>query len=294
VSPHAAQAGVERAPARSAAAATACSWSLADHQSPVAISARDVVSAGSPPPLGQPLLYAVLACPVMQPTSRVTRATSFGSGTVRAPGLSRPASLSVSPTSPPTRYRVVRRPIAFARRRTAMKAVRAQSARAPRTSDRQACSILASLYRRRWRAGASLSARGAFVLSRHAACCRHVSLPFRARHADLGWANLAEGRLRLDRLPATAAGRLSSPAGPPRGRGDPGRRHSSRKARKSPAYRPPLRCGPSAAPRVRFDRPRPIDRHRGRDGRGPTRHRRPKWRPSAASRSPRTATMPAQ
>jgi hypothetical protein len=28
---------------------------------------------------------------------------------------------------------------------------------------------------------------------------------FRARHADLGWANLAEGRLRLDRLPATAA-----------------------------------------------------------------------------------------
>ena len=39
----------------------------------------------------------------------------------------------------------------------------------------------------------------------------------------LGWANLAEGRLRLDRLPATAAGRLSSPAGPPRERsGDPG------------------------------------------------------------------------
>ena len=29
---------------------------------------------------------------------------------------------------------------------------------------------------------------------------------FRARHADLEWANLAEGRLRLDRLPATAAG----------------------------------------------------------------------------------------
>ena len=111
----------------------------------------------------------------------------------------------------------------------------------------------------------------------------------------LGWANLAEGRLRLDRLPATAAGRLSSPAGPPRaGRGDPGRRHSSRKTRKSPACRPPLRSGPAAAPRVRFDRPRPVDRHRGRDGRGPTRNRRRTWQPSAASRSPRTATMPAR
>ena len=181
---------------------------------------RSSGGAGSPPPLGQALSYAVLACPVMQPTSRVTRATSFGSGTVRAPGLSHAATLSVSPTSPPTRSRVIRRPITFARRRTALNAVRAQSARAPRTSDRQARSIFASLYRRRWRAGASLSARGAFVLSRHAACRRHVSLrSFRARHADLGWANLAEGRLRLDRLPATAAGRLSSPAGPPRGRG---------------------------------------------------------------------------
>jgi hypothetical protein len=74
-----------------------------------------------------------------------------------------------------------------------------------------------------------------------------VSRSFRARHADLEWANLAEDRLRLDRLPATAAERLSSPAGPPSaGRGDPGRRHSSRKTRKSPACRPPLRCGPSA------------------------------------------------
>ena len=55
------------------------------------------------------------------------------------------------------------------------------------------------------------------------------------------------GRLRLDRLPATATERLSSPAGPPRaGRGGPGRRHSSRKSRKSPACRPALRCGPSA------------------------------------------------
>ena len=116
---------------------------------------------------------------------------------------------------------------------------------------------------------------------------------FRARHADLGWANLAEGRLRLDRLTATAAERLSSPAGPPRARaGTPadgiprGRQESLR-----PAV---LRCAPALrlTPWVRFDRPRPVDRHRGRDGRGPTRNRRRKWRPSAASRSPRTATMP--
>ena len=64
--------------------------------------------------------------------------------------------------------------------------------------------------------------------------------------------------------------------------------------KKCSACRPPLRSGPSAAPRVRFDRPRPVDRHRGRGGRGPTRNRRVKWRPSVASRSPRTATMPAR
>ena len=257
---------------------------------------RSSGGAGSPPLPGgrhsRTRSWRALLC---SPTSRVTVRPPSAPAQFGLPASRAPQVCPFLPTSPPTRYRVVRRPIAFARRRAAMKAVRAQSARAPRTSDRQACSIFASLHRRRWRAGASLSARGAFVLLRHAACCRHVSLrSFRARHADLGWANLAEGRLRLDRLPATAAGRLFSPAGPPRGRGDPGRRHSSRKAKKCPACRPPLRCGPSAAPRVRFDRPRPVDRHRGRDGRGPTRHRRVKWRPSAASRSPRTATMPAR
>jgi len=124
-----------------------------------------------------------------------------------------------------------------------------------------------------------------------------TSLPasFRARPAGLGWTNLAERRLRLDRLPATAAGRLFSPAAPPRagargpGDGFPrGRQKSLRPAvlRSAPALR--------HEPRVRFDRPRPVDRHRGRDRRGPTRNRRRRWRPSAASRSPRTATMPAR
>ena len=118
---------------------------------------------------------------------------------------------------------------------------------------------------------------------------------FRARHADLEWANLAEGRLRLDRLPATAAGRLSSPAGPPRA--DAGTPADGIPRARQESLRPAvLRCAPALRlkPRVRFDRPRPVDRHRGRDGRGPTRNRRVKWRPSAASRSPTTATMPAR
>jgi len=77
-------------------------------------------------------------------------------------------------------------------------------------------------------------------------------------------------------------------ATPRRTRG-PRRRHSSRKKES-------LRCAAALrlAPRVRFDRPRPIDRHRGRDGRGPTTNRRRQWRLSAVSKSPRTATMPAR
>jgi hypothetical protein len=69
------------------------------------------------------------------------------------------------------------------------------------------------------------------------------------------------------------------------------RRHSARKTKKRPAV---LRSAPALrqGARVRSDRPRPVDRHRGRSRRGPTRNRRRTWRPSAASRSPRTATMP--
>ncbi|MFZ1894620.1 MAG: hypothetical protein WAU59_11160, partial [Rhodoplanes sp.] len=45
---------------------------------------------------------------------------------------------------------------------------------------------------------------------------------FQARPAGLGWANLAEGRLRLDRLPATAAARLFPlPGHPARSAGTP-------------------------------------------------------------------------
>jgi hypothetical protein len=251
--------------------------------------------AGSPPPLGQALLYAVLACPVMQPTSRVTRATSFGSGTVRAPGLSRAASLSVSPYV--AAHAISRRSSTHSLRSTANGHESSSCPERTRSTHLRSSGLqhLRELDRRRWRAGASLSARGAFVLSRHAACCRHASLrSFRARHADLGWANLAEGRLHLDRLSATAAFRFFPLLRRPRRAREPsdgiprGRQKSVR-----PAV---LRCAPAhrQEPRVRSDRPRPVGRHRGRDRRGPTRNRRPKWRPSAASRSPRTATMPAQ
>ena len=176
-----------------------------------------------------------------------------------------------------------------------MNAVRAQSARAPHTSDRQAAVS----------SRACIAAVGApaqvFPRSVRSSSC--VSQPIAASLLAL-----VPGAPRGPRMgesgrgpaPPRSSARnggppLFSPAGPPRaGRGDPGRRHSSRKAKKCLACRPPLRCGPSAAPRVRFDRLRPVDRHRGRDGRGPTRHRRVQWRPSAASRSPRTATMPAR
>ena len=121
-----------------------------------------------------------------------------------------------------------------------------------------------------------------------------VSLPRGARPAGLGWANLAESRLRLDRLPATAAFRFFPCRATPRmarGRGDGIPRGKQKNVR--PAV---LRCAPALrlTPRVRFDRPRPVDRHRGRDRRGPTSSRRVRWRLSAASRSPRTATMPAR
>jgi uncharacterized protein (DUF736 family) len=50
------------------------------------------------------------------------------------------------------------------------------------------------------------------------------------------WLDLAKGRLRLDRLAATALGRLSSP----------GLRHSSRTTRKSHRRHPPLLYGPKS------------------------------------------------
>jgi uncharacterized protein (DUF736 family) len=55
------------------------------------------------------------------------------------------------------------------------------------------------------------------MLLHPAARCRHSSSrSFRAHHANLGWANLAEGRRRLDRLSATAASTFSPCRATPR------------------------------------------------------------------------------
>jgi hypothetical protein len=67
--------------------------------------------------------------------------------------------------------------------------------------------------------------------------------------------DLATGRLRLDRLAAMAALRLSSP----------GLRPFLAETRKSLRHHPALRCGPDGCG---VDRLRPLDRHRDRDGRG--------------------------
>ena len=242
------------------------------------------------------LSYASWRALLCSPTSRVTVRLPSASGTVRAPGLSRAASLSVSPYV--SAHAISRRSSAHSLRSTASGhecsscPERTRSAHL-RSSGLQYLRELASppLARRR--------------KSFRARCIRPLAscslLPPRLLA-------LVPGAPRGPRMGESGRG----PAAPrssarnggrstffpcratPRKRGDPGRRHSSRETKKCLACRPPLRCGPSAAPRVRFDRPRPVDRHRGRDGRGPTRHRRVQWRPSAASRSPRTATMPAR
>jgi uncharacterized protein (DUF736 family) len=59
----------------------------------------------------------------------------------------------------------------------------------------------------------------------------------RADHTASPWLDLAEGRLRLDRLAATAADRLSSP----------GLKPIPREARNSHRRHPPLRFGPTGA-----------------------------------------------
>jgi hypothetical protein len=79
--------------------------------------------------------------------------------------------------------------------------------------------------------------------------------PSRARQAVSRESDLAAGRLRLDRLAATAAAGLSSPA----------LTRIPRETRKSRRHHPPLRSGPDGCV---ADRLRPVDRHRDRDGRG--------------------------
>jgi hypothetical protein len=80
---------------------------------------------------------------------------------------------------------------------------------------------------------------------------------FSAReHLASPWLDLAEDRLRLDRLSRNAVGSTFFPWALP----------IPREARKSHRRHPPLRSGPWSGCVV--DRLRPADRHRGRGGRG--------------------------
>ena len=85
----------------------------------------------------------------------------------------------------------------------------------------------------------------------------HLSkMLFSAReHLASHWLDLAEGRLRLDRLNRNGGGETFFPWASP----------IPREARKSHRRHPPLRFGPSGCG---VDRLRLSDRHRGRGGRG--------------------------
>ena len=78
----------------------------------------------------------------------------------------------------------------------------------------------------------------------------------RADHAAPLWLDLAEGRLRLDRLCRNSGGETFFPWASP----------IPREARKSHRRHPPLTLRPAS--RCVVDRLRPADRHRGRGGRG--------------------------
>jgi hypothetical protein len=112
---------------------------------------------------------------------------------------------------------------------------------------------------------AAVDANARLILRRMVSpSCSEWPMVIKSRHGlsaghprCLEWADLAKGRLRLDHLPATAVRRLSSPA----------LARIPREARKSPARHPPLRYGRK---RCGLIAPRPLDRHRGRDGRGPS------------------------
>src|ERR1700692_2055889 len=115
----------------------------------------------------------------------------------------------------------------------------------------------------------------------HGLLCRsianwHVSkMLFSAReHLASHWLDLAEGRLRLDRLNRNGGRNKFFPWGTP----------LSREARKSPRRHPPLRCGPNGCG---VDRLRLSDRHRGRGGRGARKQQgEVTWLTSAHSRNP--------
>ncbi len=100
------------------------------------------------------------------------------------------------------------------------------------------------------------------------ASCHVAKMLFSVReHLASHWPDLAEGRLRLDRLNRNGVGETFFPwaCHPARKRArDPGS-PIPREARKSHHRHPPLRCGPNGCG---VDRRRLSDRHRGRGGRG--------------------------
>src|SRR5258708_30729427 len=104
----------------------------------------------------------------------------------------------------------------------------------------------------------------------------HVSKMLFSAHEHLAshWLDLAEGRLRLDRLNRNGGGETFFPWASP----------IPRETRKSHRRHPPLRFGPSGGG---VDRLRLSDRHRGRRGR---RARKAQgevtWLTSAHSRNP--------
>src|SRR5271170_6466388 len=79
----------------------------------------------------------------------------------------------------------------------------------------------------------------------------------RPDHTASQWLDLAEGRLRLDRLRRNGVGETFFPCRP--------NRHSSRGKKLSP---PPSSAALRPATGCVVDRLRPADRHRGRGGRG--------------------------
>jgi hypothetical protein len=120
------------------------------------------------------------------------------------------------------------------------------------------------------------------------------SVRARAPHG-LGWADLAEGRLRLDRLPATAVRRISSPAANAAFLARQERLRTAVLRWRCGRKEPPHGAGAAGPRAVRCDRPSASDRHRGRDRRGPSNRRGAQsWLPSALSPSRATTVSSVQ
>ncbi len=128
------------------------------------------------------------------------------------------------------------------------------------------------------RVSSAHAGRSGLDIRREAKPSPHPSARARSRR-PLQWPDLAEGRLRLERLCHNGWSRLSSPADAPPARcaGTPDRRHSSRSNKVAPApssaalrsQSSPHRASATGTPRrCGVARLRPPDRHRGRNGAG--------------------------